>query len=226
MGWVMGLLVLAFFSVRSRRLIVPGLALVLLVAGLNMAVIKSSDIYTERITYVTPYYQRLVLNATSMEMVRQHPLLGVGMGQFPNVMRKYLRPYKDLSPLYSTGLPSPHNSFFRILTEAGFLAFIPWIMLLAAAGWYTYLAYRRTTPGEIEGKDAIALFWAFGSSHLMQATSTDAFLYAPYLNAIFFFLLGAVTSVHYKAKEPEKENASAKPVRPRRIRQAVRGTST
>lgn len=226
-GWLMGLLVLAFFSVRSRRFIVPGLVLVLAVVGLNSAVIKSSDIYTERITYAAPYYQRLVLNATSMEMVRQHPLLGVGMGQYPNVMTKYLRPYKDLSPLYSTGLPSPHNSYFRILTEAGFLAFIPWVLLLASAAWYTYLAFRRTAPGQIEGRDAVALFWAFGSSHLMQATSTDAFLYAPYLNAIFFFLLGAATAVHYKSKkESEAEKPAVTPVRTRRIRQAVRGVST
>lgn len=221
MGWLLGMIALAVVSPRSRRVIIPGLLVGVILGGVFIDKVVSSPVFTERIAYKAPVYQRLVLNATSTEIVKQHPWFGLGVGKFPEVMRSYVTSYKGISALYATGLPSPHNSYFRILTEAGFVAFIPFVLLIGALIAYTYRAYRRTPADGLTGRDAIALFWAFGFAHIAQAGSTDAFLYCPYLNAILFFLAGAINGAHIHKNdalpEADKEVRRAGKTRPARV---------
>ncbi len=204
-GWILGMLTLGVFSPRSRRVIVPGLIVGVILSGVFIDQIMRSSIFTERIAYKDPVYQRLVLNATSVEIIKDRPWFGLGIGKFGESIGSYVTAYKGISAHYASGLPSPHNSYFRIVTEAGLVGFTPFAMLLLALGWFTYRAYRRTPADGVTGRDTIALFWAFAFAHLMQASSTDAFLYCPYLNAMVFFLAGAINGTHVQRVETVPE---------------------
>lgn len=218
-GWILGMLALAIASTRSRRVILPGLLVGVILSGVFVDKIVSSHVFTERIAYKAPVYQRLVLNATSIEIIKDRPWLGLGIGRFPEAIGSYVTSYRGISALYASGLPSPHNSYFRILTEAGLVGFLPFVMLLLALVLYTYKAYRRTPADGPTGRDTIALFWAFGFAHLMQAGSTDAFLYCPYLNAMLFFLAGAINGTHIQRADASPE-ANEEVRRPRKLRSA------
>lgn len=201
LGWVLGMLVLAVGAPRTRRIIVPGILIGLILGGIFIDKIMSSAIFTERIAYKDPVYQRMVLNASSIEIVKDKPWFGLGIGRYPEVLSSYIQTYKGISALYARGLPSPHNSYFRLLTEAGFVGFIPFMLLVLSLIVYTRRAYRNTPADGPTGRDTIVLFWAFGLAHISQAGSTDAFLYCPYLNALFFFLAGAVNGTHIQRTE-------------------------
>lgn len=69
----------------------------------------------------------------SIQIFESHPLLGVGLGNYPyyaeiKLLNNPARPYeKDFVEL---SLSRPHNIFFQLLAETGILGFIPFVVLL------------------------------------------------------------------------------------------------
>ena len=90
---------------------------------------------------------RLQLWKKTLSMIADHPVLGVGAGN-----------WKVVIPHYGTnGLPSeqgkvqyirPHNDFLWILSENGPIALLAYLSLFAISTCYSFMALKRTKGWE------------------------------------------------------------------------------
>ena len=85
---------------------------------------------------------RLNANSAAFEILRHHPLTGVGWHQFPMVENDWLW-QSDSYALTQTGIPV-HNVLLGYAAELGLVGVLVWITMLAAAVW----ASLRASPSD------------------------------------------------------------------------------
>lgn len=129
----------------------------------------------------SPSSVRVQIWRTSTELIRQHPLLGVG----PNAFEA---PYREAVPkLYWPPLEwlvaQPHSLYFALLTETGVLGFAAFVWLLV--GWWR----AALTPI----RSLAARPWALAALLSLLAILVHGFVDTPLfkndLSALFAFLL-------------------------------------
>lgn len=108
--------------------------------------------------HVTVGSRWLVWKATWL-LIREHPLLGVGIGNFPSYSAEYLARTRQAStwvdPRYRTEFfLQSHNDYLQLLAELGPSG--P-VMLLWFVGWHLTLVRRRLKSAEIAGHEALHL---------------------------------------------------------------------
>jgi len=112
-------------------------------------------------TISTSNLERLLILDTGLKLAAQHPILGVGTGNFENAMK---------NTRVSTLLPneiSAHNLYLEVMTETG-------IFGLMALVWFFYLIYRTIRgirargPDEKEARFYRMAFSALGLSLFVQ----------------------------------------------------------
>jgi putative inorganic carbon (HCO3(-)) transporter len=123
------LLTIAFFKNR-RALGLTAAALVLVWAV--VATVPST--YSDRARSIFTFQgniDRLVIWETSWAMLRDHPILGIGSGNFPRLQEQYLPP----APGARIGRSHAHNIYLHLAVERGVFAFV-------AFGWMWYVVLR------------------------------------------------------------------------------------
>ncbi len=92
---------------------------------------------------------RIVLYKLGFEIFRDHPLKGVGIGNYKIEKMKYLKEFKELSEKEFRKLDS-HNIFIEVLCGAGIFAFIVFLyMLLFPVFKITKIFLEEKIPDEI-----------------------------------------------------------------------------
>jgi O-antigen ligase len=89
---------------------------------------------------------RPVIWLASLKMVRDHPLMGVGAGNFPVRLHEY---FDTDDPEFSTVHPNwlqPHNDFLWVFAEKGIIAFILFLAVWVLALRLLANALRRGLP--------------------------------------------------------------------------------
>lgn len=86
---------------------------------------------------------RVFLLHSTMHMIEDHPVFGVGLSQFNAV---YTQQGYILPQAREPQLKSPHNIFLHILVETGVVGFIPFILLWLYMLYYVVQAVRSNTP--------------------------------------------------------------------------------
>jgi len=79
--------------------------------------------------------ERLFYQDIALKMIRQHPFLGVGFGQFASQSSNYLSPELDLSQIKFSCV---HNIFLLIAAEMGLFSlaiFLCWVGIMIWCGW-------------------------------------------------------------------------------------------
>lgn len=138
---------LAIGAALYRRWLVPilplaGLAgLVLLQQSGNMPALTDLVFGKIGIAAAKTLIQREQIWAQALELIRAHPLWGIGMGAYATVA-----PYAPGGP----GIPVPHahNAFLQVTLDAGVLGFTGFagmMVLCTAAAWRAHIA-RRSSP--------------------------------------------------------------------------------
>jgi O-antigen ligase len=79
--------------------------------------------------------QRLAIWRASLESIRERPVLGVGIGNFPTVLDQRLTLARAGS--------SAHNVWLHVAAELGLLALIPWIALWLVPLWSALKIFVR-----------------------------------------------------------------------------------
>jgi O-antigen ligase len=128
---------------------------------------------------------RQEMSMLAVDMTRDHPTFGVGIGNFRSVSRHYVTDRYPQLQQFSPNGQNAHNNFLQILGELGIpaLAAFLWLIALAARGW-------RWEPGSapetvIYGRALAAGLAAFVISALFGHP-----LLIPQVAAAFFFALG------------------------------------
>ncbi|MBI2295926.1 MAG: O-antigen ligase family protein [Betaproteobacteria bacterium] len=181
---VLGVLALySGYALWRRR----GLIVMFAVVGLSLAVAYAgSDLLRERIDRAVREYSawtsskvadpassvglRLEFYRVSLEIVRDHPLIGVGTGGFP---KAYAEKARGPSPFE---VRNPHNEYLLIAVQTGFLG----LALLLNLFWQQWrLATRLATPLETHLARGLVLTIAVGSLfNSLLLDHTEGLLYA------------------------------------------------
>jgi O-antigen ligase len=120
--------------------------------------------------------RRSTILRDSVVMVKQRPLLGWGLGQFPSVYPQFRSFYTDFF------VNAAHDDYLQVLVETGFLGFamaMLFIALLYREG------FRRWREGSLANLAALV-----GCTGLLVHSFVDFNLQIP-ANAVMFFLLSA-----------------------------------
>lgn len=146
---------------------------------------------------------RLSFAYVSWKMFLDHPLLGVGFGNFPSAKLPYLEDRSTDLQLDIIRTLAHHNTFLSLLTETGALGLALFLALLAA---WTRTAWRRL-------RDPEQPEWARGLSVLLLGSlgiyvaqlMFHDLTYTPTDNALLYFLAGLTVAIPVRARSRTEE---------------------
>lgn len=129
------LFILAYYLIKGNKLAMLCLAL-FIAAGAGLSQYQT---FVQRLATITDTkYQsnteRLLIWQSAYTMFKDHPVLGVGLGQYKdNYQKKYISP-KAKEPYLSHA----HNNFLQMLAENGIVGFVGFLTLLVCFIGYSF----------------------------------------------------------------------------------------
>ena len=187
---VVALLLVPFFFVRGRRVLMlaPVIALLVLFA--------TPDLSRERFATLTQsgaeFTTRSEIWRTAGTLWSQEPVVGVGLGQFPVAYSEARIPGKEFLP--NTALQPPphaHNLFLQSLAEQGIIGTLALLAVLAAA-FRTALQLRRLEDPTLSllGSAGVASLTVFLVHNQFDVTPLEG------TGIYFWALLGLLSAAH------------------------------
>ena len=202
----LGLQMVLLWKMRSRSTeILQGLG-VLAILGAIVGVALAPGILT-RFSYAQrDAPERFELWQDSARIVRDYPLLGAGLGTYPEVIPNY-RPQKDF--FFVAGIPQPaainyaHNDYLQLLTECGFVGFglMTWALVVTLRHLFSRFANHTDWEIATLGSSLTAGIVAF-----LLHSLVDFNMHIP-ANALMFCLLVSVALA--LAQNVETDSATA-----------------
>jgi putative inorganic carbon (hco3(-)) transporter len=143
-GGLLALAVVAVFLAvinRRRLILLPGVILIagaaILIPGISSRLAHEFNPSDPNNTFVS----RAHLWQATLQMLRDHPILGTGMYGFA----KSIQPYRG--GVYEENLIYPHNLFLNFWTETGLLGLVSFLWLLVQT---LRVSWRRWVGGALE----------------------------------------------------------------------------
>lgn len=142
--WLSTLFAVAFIASFKGRKAVGLLAGVVIVAAAVMMMTAGIGQRARTMVEKETNTERLLLWETTWNMIREHPLLGVGMGNYQQAQSRYIREEVD-APLVKS---HSHNNILQITIERGIFALLIYLWM-----WYLLLktgfsSLRESRQGE------------------------------------------------------------------------------
>jgi O-antigen ligase len=141
---------------RVRKILIPALAALALLAALNSGV---------RSRFESAFSSggnadRVFLWSRAVEIIRDHPLRGIGFGNYPRVCGKY---YDRVDP--SVGMRTwAHNLELSTLAETGPLGLLAMLSIFAVAAWALVRRLRTGGPA-LGGLAALTALFVIAQAH-------------------------------------------------------------
>jgi O-antigen ligase len=162
-----GLVVIAVLAIaggRARRLlaiapVVVGVLLINPATGPRLATLIDLTKQSEDVTDLSIAYREAAQQG-GLEMFRDHPLTGVGVGNFDTALLPYLRNgVTDLPPNARYAEIAPHNTYLEMAAESGIAGLIGYVVLFAGALALATIAAVRARRMPPEHRDALRWRW-------------------------------------------------------------------
>ncbi len=170
-GMLAGLLVIG--GLKGKRALIGALvavALVVLVAAQVSPTIKDR---LRRGLTSQQNLERIYTFKTTADMIRDHPLTGIGPGNYQPLTERYRAGYN----IHWTARSHAHNSYLQIAAESGIVAGLLFTALLAVLFAFG-VARHRDIKGQAAARDLLAgtvgAVVAFAFSSLLQHNAGDA----------------------------------------------------
>lgn len=128
-------ILLLYYMVKNKRNFIVGIILVAVCSG----ILVNNAAFMHRMSTITNNkYQsnseRLLMWNSAWNMFKDHPVLGVGLGQYKdNYQQKYISP-KAKEP----NLEHAHNNFMQMLAENGMVGFLGFMAMFTYIIWYNF----------------------------------------------------------------------------------------
>lgn len=120
-------LLLIYYMLKSKRNVVIGALFIILIS----VVLVNNPRFMHRLDTIDDFtkYQsnteRILIWQSAWNMFKDHPILGVGLGQYTvNYQQKYILPHAK-----EPNLGHAHNNFMQMLAENGIVGFIGFIVM-------------------------------------------------------------------------------------------------
>ena len=194
-GALVALVLIPFFFMRGRRVLMlaPILAILLAVATPGLVRERFATL-TESGSEVST---RVDFWVTAVSVWQQQPLLGAGLGRFPEAYAEARVPGRGFLPgTLSQPPPHAHNLFLQALSTEGLLGFVALLAILAS-GVAVALALRRSDDrnASIVGTAALAGLVAFTTHNQFDVTLLEG------TGIYFWALMGIAAGVWMRTTE-------------------------
>jgi O-antigen ligase len=136
---------------------------------------------------------RPILAVFAWQMFQDHPIVGVGTGQYLKNVKNYLGERKVDIPLEKAKSYVQHNIFLALLVENGLVGMLPFMALLGCCSWWAWRLWQATQL-ELEYRQTGLVFLGFMSGYITNGMFQDA-LIIPMVSAYLFFLAGCVCNL-------------------------------
>ena len=130
------------------------------------------------------YLERVDTFAAAWRTIVQHPIFGIGMGNFG----PWFAPHPLLSP--ETGWAIVNNEYIEVWAEMGIVGLASFMGFIAALIIPSIQAIHRATPYRYEGAIMIGLFAAFMGTLVQYLTFSGLFIMH------IWFLIGLMVAMH------------------------------
>ncbi len=191
LSFVLCSLVWAMYSRRRTTRVVSVslmLALALLVAVINMNNFLTPHREKGGLTDMEPLLLRVGLAQMTWEIVKEHPIVGVGFGHFRDVAPGFAK--DPSSPGYAFGTTAlEHNNLLSIAAETGIIGLFLYIAMMLVLLRYSIRLYKKlpkSGTGFIN-RDLLVLYWILVIAYLVDGTFRET-SDNPFANSLFFGL--------------------------------------
>jgi O-antigen ligase len=131
--------------------------------------------------------ERFRLWKTGYLMFKDHPIIGVGNGNYLSRYNEYIKRYPELDIGWEKF--SVHNSYLKVLSETGILGFAPFILVVF---FFVKEIIHIWKNGRNDISKNIALaFLCSIASYLFQNISNNLF-FIPQVNALYWIIGGII----------------------------------
>ena len=135
------------------------------------------------------YHTRVLIARDSVQMVKDRPVIGFGLGTFPAVYPAYRTFYADVF------INAAHNDYVQVVTETGLLGFGAVLAFLAIV----YVrAFRKLRGTNLDIWRSATLAALLGVTGILVHSFVDFNLQIP-ANAAMFYVMAAIASAPYPA---------------------------
>ena len=182
-GWLglgAGIFVLLLLAPIKRKIKIISVCVLLILSGLFIYAQKNNPKFQAIKNFQgrTAIHSRIQIWKTSIEIIKDNPILGIGLGNFHQKYIEYL-PQKIDNPL-EYAVIKPHNLYLNLWLETGLLGLISFI-------WLIIIFYKQNS------KASSLQLIAYGS---MAGLLTQGFFDTPYfkndLSIIFWIIIGLI----------------------------------
>jgi putative inorganic carbon (HCO3(-)) transporter len=123
---------------------------------------------------------RFVIWKGTFRMIKEHPLLGLGLGTYMDYFMQYVR---------KGFIQYAHNSYLQIWAETGIFALLSFILFIGSIFYKGINAFRKTES------DYILLGFLCAFFGFLTHAFFDCHLYSLQLAALFWFMAGIIVAL-------------------------------
>ena len=140
---------------------------------------------------------RVKLWKTALMMIKDHPLLGVGNGNFVTLYNGYVKKHKELHYYYYKDYPT-HNSYLKVQSELGVIGIVSFLGIVITSLFRIKKLYTTTTD---------KFHKAFYTGVMASVTAflfmniSDNLFFVPKTTTYFWLLLATAEALLYNHKE-------------------------
>lgn len=200
------LLVLGALRPRLRRLLLPALLALAILALIFWQSVISSPAVNERLLEDSSLGYRSEVLQLALDMARGEPVFGLGYYNFGPIAKE--RYGWDPAPIFGQ-YPPAHNSLMFILVSGGLLALLPYLAWFALTAWQGIKRYLASA-GEEETRDVLAAGAALLLAYFAASATFDA-VEAVMMNLIFWTAIGAIWGGTYSGATARTAQARPRP---------------
>jgi len=134
------------------------------------------------------FLNRLAMVANTLKMFKDHPMLGVGKGNFKIMYPLYTASaIKDLDFSPEVQPREAHNDYIQLLAETGILGFLPLLWIFFLIGWRVWKSF----PGKDDRRSIPVIFTlSFSLAALLIEASLDFPFELPVSFGFFWLFAG------------------------------------
>ncbi|MHB2153938.1 O-antigen ligase family protein [Calditrichota bacterium GD2] len=190
-----------FFLLKNLHIVKQWLSqkrikIITLMAGLTLVAILVMALY-----YIRPASAdaRLLIWRISFNMIKDHPIIGIGLGNFAVKYMNYQEEFFknpaniDIWANVAGNVNHAHNEFLQILVETGIIG----LLLFLAFLLFTYQkTFHLIRSNKLNNEDRLIIIGSISAiSSILVLSFFGFFLYFPYLTIFFIAYLAIIGSI-------------------------------